>query len=99
MIALPPLVPRVDENDAFFSKVLFVYIFENCFQPRLIRPRTGMLPNLRVILPSGSVIPRGHHAPETHVIGDVEMKILQKNFRVIVHHAFKIRVQKWRRLY
>src|SRR6266571_6902396 len=99
MITLPPLVPCVDEDDAFFSEILFVCIVEDRLQPRLIRSGTCMLQDMWIVLPSRGVVPRRHHTSETHVPGDLELKVFQNDLPVIVHQTLKVRVQKRRRFH
>jgi hypothetical protein len=43
VIALCPLVPGIQENDALIAPILVARIFENCLQPSLKRFRRRMV--------------------------------------------------------
>src|SRR5262249_9475287 len=99
MISLSPLVPCINEDNAFFTEILFVGFLENSLEPCLIGSRTGVLEHVGIVLPSRRIVPGRHDTSEAHVSRSSQLEILQCNFPVIVHDALKVRIEQLRRVY
>src|SRR5437773_7954652 len=99
MISLSPLVPCINEYNAFFTEILFVGLLENSLEPCLVRSRTGVLEHVGVVLPSRRIVPGGHDTSEVDVSRSCELKILQCDFPVIMHDALKVRIEDGRCVY
>src|SRR2546421_11159534 len=99
MISLSPFIPCIDEDKTFFTEVLFVTLLKNSLEPCLIGSRMGILEHVRVVLPSRGIVPGRHDTSEAHVSRGCELKVFQSNFPIIMHDAFKVRVENGRRVY
>src|SRR5437867_12178951 len=99
MISLSPLVPCINEYNAFFTEILFVGLLENSLEPCLVRSRTGVLEHVGVVLPTRRIVPGRHDTSEADASRTCELKILQCDFPVIMHAALKVRIEQRRRVY
>src|SRR5207247_10718098 len=73
MISLSPLIPRIDEDDTFFTEILFVGLIKNSLEPCLIGSGTGILEHVQVGLPSSGIVPLQHIRCESHLTRDCDI--------------------------